>query len=200
MIGRFVDHQGFNRNVPALRFGNISMAPAPLEQENGKIAKSYCIDIHSRSGYSGSPVFVYRTPGYDLGELLDVEGQARVLRSGASLVALLGIHWGQFPEMWEITPKGELKYQDQEVGDQSLIAGGRFIKGLSGMTCVLPAWHILGVLNMSKIKEERDREDARLQQTIGDIPIAEAAGPEESSDKGDAILARMLNTPSKPHD
>ena len=69
------------------------------------------------------------------------------------------------------------------------------------MTCVLPAWYILEVLNMPKLKKKRDIEDARLRQTKGDIPIAEASGPEEGdSDNGDAILAKMLNTPSKPHD
>ena len=63
MVGRFVSHQGLNKSVPAVRFGNISMDPAPIKQVNGELADSYCIDMRSRPGYSGSPVFVYRTPG-----------------------------------------------------------------------------------------------------------------------------------------
>ena len=201
MIGKFIDHKGASRNVPALRFGNISMAPAPLEQANGNMADSYCIDMHSRSGYSGSPVFVYRTPGYDLGELLGAEGESSALMSGASLVALLGIHWGQFPEIWEIEPGDKPRHQDEGEGSQPLNRNNSRIKGVSGMTCVLPAWYILEVLNMPKLKKKRDIEDARLRQTKGDIPIAEASGPEEGdSDNGDAILEKMLNTPSKPHD
>ena len=70
MVGRFINHQGSEQNVPAVRFGHISMDPAPVVQPNNIAADTYCIDVHSRSGYSGSPVFVYRTPGYDLEERL----------------------------------------------------------------------------------------------------------------------------------
>jgi hypothetical protein len=68
MVGRFVDHDGGDRNRPALRFGNISLDPTPITQENGVKANIYCVDLHSRSGYSGSPVFVYRTPLSDLSD------------------------------------------------------------------------------------------------------------------------------------
>jgi len=54
MIGRFIDYDGVERNAPSARFGNISMMPQPVQ---GK--ESYCVDMHSRSGFSGSPVFVY---------------------------------------------------------------------------------------------------------------------------------------------
>ena len=102
MVGRFIAHQLLDQSVTAVRFGHISMDPAPVLQSNGIHADTYCIDLRSRSGYSGSPVFVYRTPGYDLEEALGIGGEAKFLMSGTNHLSLLGIHWGQFPEIWEV--------------------------------------------------------------------------------------------------
>src|SRR5271170_5484166 len=67
MVGRFIDHDGKDANIPSVRFGNISTLPQPIEQPSGSTNnKSFILDLHSRTGYSGSPVFVYRTPGSDL--------------------------------------------------------------------------------------------------------------------------------------
>ena len=201
MVGRFVNHQGSNQNTPAARFGHISMDPAPIVQPNGENADTYCVDMHSRSGYSGSPVFVYRTPGYDLEELKAPGLKPKILYSGTSLLALLGIHWGQFPEIWEVTNDGKLKDENSTESSEPLITGGRFIKGLSGMTCVLPAWSILEVLDMPKLKKDRDAENAKLAETSGDIPVAEGSFSEEAEDgveEGDKILRKMLDTPPKP--
>jgi hypothetical protein len=94
MVGRFVDHDGGAVNSPSLRFGNISMHPTTVEVPKGKKTEAYCIDMHSGPGYSGSPVFVYRTAGQDL-------SQGNIVSIGPPLFAFLGIHYAQFPEMWE---------------------------------------------------------------------------------------------------
>jgi hypothetical protein len=66
MVGRFMDHDGGAINQPAVRFGNISTMPANIKQPNGVIRPCYCIDLHSRAGFSGSPVYAFRTFGQDL--------------------------------------------------------------------------------------------------------------------------------------
>ena len=192
MVGRFVDYQGLKHNVPAVRFGNISMDPVPMEQPNGARADSYCIDMHSRSGFSGSPVFLYRTLGFNLDYSAPMSGSHNNLW-------LLGIHWGQFPEKWELNSRGKLRYTDRE-SHSSLPLGERDIEGLSGMTCVLPAWSILEVLNMPELKVMRDTENAKLVAELGDIPVAEGTATEgDTAREGDAVLSKMLNTP-KPKD
>src|SRR5208337_5394725 len=65
MVGRFINHEGSPTYLPATRFGNISVMPFPILKSPQK-GPSYCIDMHSRPGFSGSPVFVYRTPGGNL--------------------------------------------------------------------------------------------------------------------------------------
>jgi len=43
-----------------------------------------------------------------------------------------------------------------------LIVEGDYIKGLSGMTCVVPAWDILEVLNAPELVEKRNHIEAQL--------------------------------------
>jgi hypothetical protein len=60
MIGLFIDHHGVTTNVPCARFGNISMLPskkATIEQPTRFHGESFVVDMHSRTGFSGSPVY-----------------------------------------------------------------------------------------------------------------------------------------------
>ncbi len=171
MLGLFVDHKGLTTDVPSARFGNVSMLPDPsarIEQPTGYLGESYIVDMHSRTGFSGSPVFLFRTfgsdlttaehglerlkftfPNYPLREKQDVDVRsARVeLRT---LFYFLGIHWGQFPERWELR-EGRL----DEVSPGA-ITDGSYVKGFSGMTLVAPASHILEVLNLPKLQKMRE--------------------------------------------
>jgi hypothetical protein len=167
MVGRFIDHDGGSRNQPAFRFGNISIDPTPIKQSNGATVNAYCVDLHSRSGFSGSPVFVYRTPESDLTERPPPQRTPNiglavqpVPMTSHRMFLQLGIHFAQFPELWEVTSKGKLR--DTE-SSEPLLTDGQFIEGLSGMTLVLPAWSIVDALNMPKLREMRADLEAKRQ-------------------------------------
>jgi Trypsin-like peptidase domain len=201
MVGRFVDHDGgATVNVPSVRFGNISIMPTLIEQPTGKKTKCFCLDLHSRPGYSGSPVFVYRTPGYDLTEI--AEGNElkdrSFLLSGVNYIGFLGIHFAH-PEIWEITEQKPAQFQREAISRNPLITDGKYVKGLSGMTCVLPAWNIMEVLNLPKLLEQRrrgdDRESERLRQEGVTVPAAEA-----SSTAVDANSPRQEDFTSLPNE
>lgn len=156
MVGRFVDYDGVQTNRPSLRFGNISMIEADIRQTaTGYLGPSIVVDMHSRTGYSGSPVFVYRTGG----SIFAKEG---TIIGGGHLMKLLGIHWGQFPELWEISGGNKSK-QENEEGGELLIEDGKYIKGLSGMTCVVPAFDIHELLFDARLVEQRAGVEALLQ-------------------------------------
>lgn len=191
MLGLFIDHDGGAKNVPSARFGHISMmanSEAPVEQPNRYKGESFVVDMHSRSGFSGSPVYVYRTHGTDLSsswkgheiELIrvhQVQGARGRIRAHMrylenDLFRLLGIHWGQFPEEWRS-------------------ADGTNITGLSGMTCVIPAWHILEVLEMPKLRAQRHpgivaamekRKRQPMAESSQTTPSPESANPSHRED------------------
>ena len=190
MIGLFLDHAGITTNVPSARFGNISMLPnwrATIKQSTGYDGVSYVLDMHSRTGFSGSPVFAYRTFGSNLEDSfglrfdhLEIDDWGNdVRRSGRLQVStsfnFLGIHWGQFPEEWEINSKKPLA--KSEAKRKALLVEDAYIEGMSGMTCVIPAWEILEVLNMPKLKKRRDEVDAADRRKLPRSPKPESASP-----------------------
>ena len=187
MIGRFIDYDGHETTEPALRFGNISIMSAQVEQSTKHKGESIILDMHSRTGFSGSPVYAYRTPASEI----SVNNNTIV---GNSFLKLLGIHWGQFPERWQIenARKGR--------AEASLVTDGAYVTGLSGMTCICPAWDIWEALNMTKLKAERENVERELHdraakgRAVPTLPISET----QVRPKGDAVLARMLSTPPKP--
>jgi hypothetical protein len=182
MIGLFVDHGGVERNAPSARFGNISMLPnknAPIEQATGYMGESYVLDMHSRSGFSGSPVFLYRTFGSDLTKSLDQQARvvatpSRQSRAGLSfrfeateedihggiLFKFLGIHFGQFTEDYDIET-GQSVSQGRK---KNLVRAGDRVIGMSGMTTVIPAWHIFDVLNLPELVQMREDKTERIRR------------------------------------
>jgi hypothetical protein len=154
MVGRFIDHDGGITNQPAVRFGHISMQPAPIYlDELGRERDYYCVDLHSRTGFSGSPVFVYRTIGQDL-DGADIADLVRKLQEGRELppwefqplFALLGIHCAQFPETWQLKSKKGNATDD--------------VMGMSGMTMVAPSWAIIETLEHPDLRRQREALDA----------------------------------------
>src|SRR5260370_1057024 len=61
LVGRFVNHEGRQKNSPSVRFGNLAMMPGePVYHKHSESQgeESFLVDIRTISGYSGSPVFV----------------------------------------------------------------------------------------------------------------------------------------------
>lgn len=156
MVGRFIDYDGDETNQPSLRFGHVSMKEARVKQTaTGYDGGSFVLDMHSRTGYSGSPVFVYRTHG-------SIFAEAGSIVAGGHLMKLLGIHWGQFPELWELSRGTAPQQTDTDAVEAGLIMEGAYVRGLSGMTCVVPSWDIMATLNDERLLGERQRIEQQL--------------------------------------
>lgn len=173
MVGRFMDYDGVETNRSSVRFGHISMDGAPIKQPTNYAGDSIVIDLHSRTGYSGSPVFVYRTLGSYF-----LEGKGIITGEG-HVMMLLGIHWGQFSEEWEIK-EGKVVVETSENHNESMIIKGQYIKGLSGMTCVIPSAAIWELLQSEELQEAREASEQRMEKLLGNrgsLPVAESALP-----------------------
>ena len=148
MIGRFTDYHGAEVNDPALRFGHISVMDAKIKQLTGYFGRSIMLDMNSRSGFSGSPVFIYRTLG---SHFIEQALPGQFLAGGGHYIKLLGMHWGQFNEQWEL----KKKISESKTDKNSLVVDGKYIIGLSGMTCTIPASCIAEVLNLPETQDLR---------------------------------------------
>lgn len=126
VIGKYSQHPGRDRNIPAVRFGHISMTPIdPVEQatRNHFMQDSLLVECQSVSGLSGSPVLTQTR--------LDLKHKSPN-SSGTtykSMVILVGIDWGHF----DLT--GQIDIPNTKV------------RVPSGMMCVVPAWKISEVID-----------------------------------------------------
>jgi hypothetical protein len=61
MVGRFIGHDGRQRNTPAVRFGNIAMMPHEKIKAatTGSEQEGFLVELRSMPGYSGSAVYIY---------------------------------------------------------------------------------------------------------------------------------------------
>ena len=182
MVGLFADHEGKEKNNPLARFGNISMLAnpeSPILWKN-KPFERHIVDMHSRSGFSGSPVFVYRTFGSDLeahSERVEMEVSGLANRLSVdrgnsdplqvrlvprTFFALLGIQCSQFNERWKL--KGTETVEEQALHK---ITNETYLSGASGMSCVVPAHEIMKVLNLPKFVAQREAARAAFAKQLG---------------------------------
>lgn len=168
MVGRFVDHDGKTTNRPAVRFGNLSINVAPLKvQAFDRIVDVFCLDTNSRTGYSGSPVFLYRSAQTDLKSLMKEEAPSKenfrnqkIFLSGPPQFRLLGVHTAQFPEYWDLKEKST--DQSKEANSVFEVSGAQ-IKGMSGMSICTPAWGILDLIqSSSEVQRKLTQEEKKL--------------------------------------
>jgi len=180
LFGRVAENQG--RNVVAARFGNLSIVAqddVPLRDYGERPA--HVFDMHSRPGFSGSPVFVYRTPDGDFSKftqraapfpsslaIMGIRSIEDVWQAAAeyveerrhlpqSMLLLLGIHVAQYRDVVQIedaTP-AEVARAVRE-GDKLYIP--------SSMTIVAPAWAILDLVDRPRLTMQR------VEREKGDPP------------------------------
>jgi hypothetical protein len=91
MLGRFLGYDGTKENEPAARFGHLAMAsPVPIKHPWGFTQSSFLIECRSVTGYSGSPIFIYRVQTTVAAGFVAIGSD----RGGkAALPRLLGIDW-----------------------------------------------------------------------------------------------------------
>lgn len=138
ILGRFVNHEGKQRNCPSARFGNISMMPGdPIRQANGHDQLSFVIEAHSLGGYSGSPVFVY------------IPNRPHVYAAGTRNVWLIGVDWGHIIDWQPLIVQRPKKRHPEGWG----------IPINTGLIGVVPAWQLLDLLNEEEfVKQRKDAE------------------------------------------
>ncbi len=170
LVGRFLNHDGKQRNIPVVRFGTIAMMPnEPIVYED-KLAKrqkqqeSFLIEIRTIPGFSGSPVFVHmpwdtrqKDPHFRPSPL-----EKQISERDGFLEKLLGIEWCRL--------KGE-------TAKSPMINGATFdIQVTSGMSACIPAWKITDLIetNDTLMKRRADHERKYSDSSPVEFTIAPA--------------------------
>ena len=168
LIGRLITREGRQRNMPVVRFGNISMMADPSEpvrRDDGGDQESFLVECRSLSGFSGSPVFVTTTQAYGPGHLpKEYQPGPRPATVGVRTAHLgvfgthgpwlLGIDWGHI-RLWKSVYKA----------DHETTADGLRVEANTGIACVVPAWQILETLNQQELVERRKEYDDGISRS-----------------------------------
>lgn len=155
MVGRFIQHDGRQRNLPSVRFGNIAMMPLEsIPHPEGINQESFMVETRSIGGYSGSPVFCYIPPG----AVHWGARSPRIRRADAPLqpneMRFIGVDWGHLP-IFERVVIG--KTDTPHPGDL-------WVRSNSGMCGVVPAWKLTELLYGEEAKMQRERDNKELNQ------------------------------------
>jgi len=160
MVGRFINHAGKQRNTPSLRFGSIAMMPFDkVKLQSGYMQEAFLVETRSISGYSGSPVFVYRPiqqtttiPPSPYSPYSD-ETYSKSITDLVGHPALLGIDCGHvlnYDEVLDATGKAH-QY-------------GWKVASNTGMAIVIPAWRLEDLLDTEELIMQRKQKDKKYQE------------------------------------
>ena len=159
MVGRFITHEGKQRNTPSLRFGSIAMLPfEKVKLANGYMQEAFLVETRSLSGYSGSPVFLYRPATHEMFVPPDHSYSISFDRreSITNLVdhpILLGIDCGHIRRYKKVLD-ARLNPHPQ----------GWRVESNTGMAIVIPAWRLSDFLEGNDLLMQRKRKDREWQK------------------------------------
>jgi hypothetical protein len=157
-VGRFVNHEGKQRNNPSVRWGHLSMMPVEIVDDPDHPRQAevcFAIETHTISGYSGSPVFVRPFPTPKLEPSFDSG-------TGTNTNVLVSV-MGSYPA--SPPPVSEEFHGPWLLGIQKAYIhfyDSDGVKRNTGMACVVPAWHILDLLNTDRMQDQRKDEQRLL--------------------------------------
>jgi hypothetical protein len=144
MVGRFINHEGRQKNIPSVRFGNIAQMPwETIQQDDGFEQESFLVECRSISGYSGSPIFVHIPPASIR--------NAPNWKPASPLIAhgpwLLGIDWGHIHNWTPVCRDNGMPVNP----DPKLMQ----VKLDTGMAAAVPAWKLAEILNQGPLADFR---------------------------------------------
>jgi hypothetical protein len=153
LVGRFINHEGRQQNLPTVRFGCIAQMPSePIVQDDGFEQESFLVEARSIGGYSGSPVFVFIPPGSLRDGVEDWVPHKILMGHGPWL---LGVDWGHIND-WEPV-RNELGRPVNPTNPSAMQ-----VKMNTGMMAVVPAWKLAELLDEGPIADHRKKVIAQI--------------------------------------
>ena len=184
VIGRFINHDGKQRNKPTTRFGCISAMPDPNEgifnKHIGKPMEAFLVECRTIPGYSGSPVFVHIPPG----SVHRVKNEIQETKKPRG-PWLLGLVCASLQTYEDVKQKRNL-------ADTPYVS-----EMTTGMLLVVPAWHLTNLIeNDPDLIEQRKLQEEKWKREMAGVKLHSVS--ENPSKARDEILGAMLSTPPQP--
>ena len=162
VVGRFINHEGRQKNLPSARFGHIAqMANEPIVYR-GQQQESFIVEARSIGGYSGSPVFIYIEPkGMLAGRRVDMS-RPPPQNDGGFGPWMLGIDWCHLLDWSPVCDASGQPLNAKLAGpwDQQ-------VKTNTGMMGVIPSWKLMEILELPQIKEIIGRAELEILKKEG---------------------------------
>jgi hypothetical protein len=181
MLGRFVGHDGRQRNQPLARFGNIAMMPGEpvMDGRNIKVV-AFLVEMRSLSGFSGSPVFLYLGPGSYRGQ------ETGMMPFYSETIALLGIDTGHK----QVRDKVYYRNTERDVVNEEWE-----VRQNSGVAVVSPVWEIRKTLEREDLVNQRDKADTEwLAEHAHELGQSDLAS-EGDRDRFENLSKALVNVP-----
>lgn len=199
MVGRLTVQRGreSERNRPVVRFGNLALMPGePVRDGRNVPVEAFLVDMRSRSGFSGSPVFGEIPPG----SLRFKDGLAS--SEAATFTAtywLLGIDTGHIEHRPFVCEPSSMSADGWEP-----VQPARTVKVSSGIAIVAPAWRVRELLDRQELRKLREDEERGIEARRVEDDVEVGAVSDIATDAEERIaiplppevaLRAFLNTP-----
>jgi hypothetical protein len=159
MIGNFQTRGGTKKNIPTVRFGNISQMPdEPMKNPKTTLPEqSFIVEMRSASGYSGSPV-VLSIPWLSnrmFRRKADEDSFPKWHEPEPDYYRLLGINWGHIRTKERLYDgEGKPLPDSESVWINSAMAG------------VVPSWKLSEMIYSEEEIEIRKKSDEEMKKKI----------------------------------
>jgi hypothetical protein len=155
-VGRFINHEGRQRNLPTARFGCIGQMPwEPIKQDTGFMQESFLVEARSIGGYSGSPVFLHRANFHP--------GARRIIKAPTYGPWLLGVNWGHINDYSPVCDASGRPVNPGRPRDMQ-------VRTNTGMMAMVPAWKLAELLDGEELARERAATAKKLREEEAENP------------------------------
>jgi hypothetical protein len=162
VVGRFINREGKQKNIPSVRFGNIAQMPdEPLLLNGGKEQECFLVEGRSIPGFSGAPVFIQIVP--EAPEFPEFPQSLKQYEPKPSTNRpKMGFKAGPFLMGIDFC---HLFNKDPVVSDASgKQANDWHVRSNTGMMGVIPMWRIMDVIDSPKMKGLRDQLEDEIKK------------------------------------
>lgn len=168
-IGLFSPFPGNDKNVPIVRFGNVSMMPAEQIQTDLGYTEMYLVEARSIGGMSGSPVFVRPTLSMGIPRRDKPSVTGFLPGTGETLLGMAQGHWD---------------IREEDINKSSFVNDRK--KGVNyGIALVVPAFKIYETIYQPGLIAMRKEQEKQIIKQQKNIPRSDSP-----KDKGDKILTQ----------